>query len=267
MFFNVGRGISPSAIIGGVLIYWISDSFVAAIIGAVLAKYIAAGFAHFVGTIAGVATPGGLQRRQEIFFTATFSALGHLAKADGAVCDREIDFAAGLMAQMQLDENRRREARELFRRGKESDFVLDEVLHNLHRECRGSIGMFMRILVFAAFADGTIGAAEKKALEYIGGRLDISAAELAQILAAARGGAQSQIQQREDDMRDAYLTLGVSENASDGDIKKAYRRLMSRHHPDKMAAKGMPPEMMRIATERAQDISRAYGKIKQARGI
>ena len=66
-------------------------------------------------------------------------------------------------------------------------------------------------------------------------------------------------------LEDAYTTLGVPPNAPDDEVKRAYRRLMSRHHPDKLAAKGLPEEMMRTATERTQQIKAAWETVKSAR--
>ena len=59
--------------------------------------------------------------------------------------------------------------------------------------------------------------------------------------------------------------LGVSRDASDHDVKKAYRRLMSQHHPDKLVAKGLPEEMMTIAKEKTQQIRKAYEQVKESR--
>jgi len=61
--------------------------------------------------------------------------------------------------------------------------------------------------------------------------------------------------------------LGVTEDASDQEVKKAYRRLMSEHHPDKLAARGVPEEMIRVSTEKTAEISKAYDMIKEARGM
>ena len=66
-------------------------------------------------------------------------------------------------------------------------------------------------------------------------------------------------------LEDAYATLGVSPEAPDTEVKRAYRRLMSRHHPDKLAAKGLPDEMMRAATERTQQIKAAWDRVQSAR--
>lgn len=53
----------------------------------------------------------------------------------------------------------------------------------------------------------------------------------------------------------------------DRELKKAYRRLMSENHPDKLSANGVPKEMVELATERSQNITTAYDLIKQSRGM
>jgi DnaJ like chaperone protein len=65
----------------------------------------------------------------------------------------------------------------------------------------------------------------------------------------------------------AYDVLGIDRTASDAEVKKAYRRLMNQHHPDKLIAKGLPEEMIRIATEKTQQIKQAYEQIKTDRGM
>ena len=66
---------------------------------------------------------------------------------------------------------------------------------------------------------------------------------------------------------DAYAVLNVSASSSDAEVKKAYRRLMSQHHPDKLVAKGLPEEMMELAKEKTQEIRAAYDVIKNSRGM
>ena len=68
-----------------------------------------------------------------------------------------------------------------------------------------------------------------------------------------------------DALADAYRALGVSSDASDAEIKKAYRKLMSQHHPDKLIAQGVPPDMIKLATEKTQEIQTAYELIQKAR--
>ena len=64
-----------------------------------------------------------------------------------------------------------------------------------------------------------------------------------------------------------YDRLGLSKDASQDEIKRAYRKLMSEHHPDKLVAKGLPPEMMEMAKQKAQEIQKAYELIKEQKGF
>ncbi len=66
---------------------------------------------------------------------------------------------------------------------------------------------------------------------------------------------------------DGYAVLGLPETATDADIKKTYRTLIRKHHPDKLASQGLPPELMAQATEKMKRINAAYASICKARGI
>ena len=66
---------------------------------------------------------------------------------------------------------------------------------------------------------------------------------------------------------DAYQVLGVPRDASgDAEVKRAYRRLLSQHHPDKLVSKGLPEEMMKVAAQKTHEIRQAYERIREARG-
>ncbi len=198
---------------------------------------------------------------QAAFFTAVFSVMGHIAKADGRVSREEISMVQEIMRQMQLDERQKAAAINLFQQGKEPDFPLEAVLGQLRAECRYSsslLRIFLEIQIQAAAADGRIDPAERRILERIVQLLGFSPSVLEELL-------QLDPHAPHEALADDYQVLGISENASEAQIKKAYRRLMNQHHPDKLIAKGMPEEMIRVATDRTQKIRSAYDRIRESR--
>jgi len=212
----------------------------------------------------------GRQRVQTAFFTATFSVMGHLAKADGRVSETEIQMARTLMDQMQLNPTLKKMAIRLFTEGKADDFPLDDVIDQLKRECQRRhdlMRVFLEIQLQACYADGNIDPAEKKILLHICERLGFSRAEFEQIEAMLRGGGARGGRGGGMLLDDAYKILDVPKSATDAEVKKAYRKLMSQHHPDKLVARGLPEEMMKIATEKTHEIRTAYELIKKDRSL
>ena len=214
---------------------------------------------------------------QSAFFTATFSVMGHVAKADGRVSEEEIEMARQIMTHMQLSVEQKRAAMTLFNEGKQSGFNVNAVLDQFKLEChrrRNLLQMFMEIQIATVFADGLLNHAERDLLIHIGDRLGFSLYHIERLISMVQAQQHYSYQQggfgtqaKPASLDDAYAVLGVSKQSSDGEVKKAYRRLMNQHHPDKLVAKGLPEEMMKIATEKTQEIKKAYEQIKQARGI
>jgi DnaJ like chaperone protein len=64
-----------------------------------------------------------------------------------------------------------------------------------------------------------------------------------------------------------YQKLGVLESDTKAVIRRAYKKLMSTHHPDKLIAKGLPPEMIEIAKNKTQEIQAAWEDVKTRRGF
>ncbi|MBI5463110.1 MAG: co-chaperone DjlA [Gammaproteobacteria bacterium] len=217
---------------------------------------------------------GDQERVQTAFFTATFAVMGHLAKVDGQVSPNEIRLAEQVMAQLRLSDDMRRAAMRLFAEGKAPDFQLDAVLEQFRREChrrRQLLRMFVEIQLHACYADGAVHAEEARVLRHICDRLGIGRQEFAQLetlVQAARGFAPggAAAPASRDRLAEAYRVLGVTREASDADVKTAYRRLMNQHHPDKLVAKGLPEEMVALATEKTQEIKAAYETVRAARG-
>ena len=230
--------------------------------------------------------PGDQHRVQMAFFTATFSVMGHIAKSDGRVSPEEISLANRIMDKLSIAGEMRTTAINLFQQGKLPDFPLDAVLAQFYQECHRRtdlIRMFLEIQIQEAFADGSIDSKEEKLLLHICERLRITHLEYERmkirVQAQRRFNYQYQYQQqneyqkqdkrayrpRQTSLQDAYELLGLTPSASDDEVKKAYRRLMSQNHPDKLVAKGLPEEMMVLAKEKTQKITKAYETIQQAR--
>lgn len=225
--------------------------------------------------------------KQEEFFKAAFSVMGHVAKAKGQVTKEEIQLASMMMDRMKLNDIQRAMAQKAFREGKSSDFPLEDMLNNVRQSSGGRydlIQFFLELQISAAFADGDIHPNEREVLHKIARGLGFSSDQLERRLrmqeAAFRfqqqGGfagsnsqnnGQQQYSRQANHLADAYSVLGVEPDADGKEVKRAYRKLMNEHHPDKLMAKGLPPEMMTVAKEKSQEIQKAYDLIKQAKGF
>ncbi len=223
-------------------------------------------------------SPGDQERVQTAFFTATFSVMGSVAKADGRVSTQEIRLAETVMQQMRLDGEKRRAAMKLFDQGKRADFPLDDVVRQFREECHRRstlMQMFIEIQLQAAFADGEMHPDERRMLLHICDLLGFSRhiyEHLEAMVRASAGvgagaGAGGAREAPRPSVRDAYQVLDVPESATDAEVKRAYRRLMSQHHPDKLVSKGLPEEMIELAKHKTQDIRKAYEHIKERRGM
>ena len=217
------------------------------------------------------------ERVQTVFFTTVFSVMGHLAKADGRVSESEIQTARNIMHQMQLDAQQQKFAIDLFRKGKEPGFPLDEIIEQFHLECgrnRNLKQMFLEILLHAAYADGIMHDAERHLFVRICRQLGFSQTEFSMLEGMVRAqrafhgrSHHEPVRPNKDLLQEAYSALGIKADASDDDVKRAYRRQMNQHHPDKLVAKGLPEEMIKLANERTAEIKAAYETIRHARGM
>jgi DnaJ like chaperone protein len=211
--------------------------------------------------------PGNQQRIQAAFFSGVFSVMGYISKVDGKVSKSEIILAQQVMQHMQLSEDMIKVAKDLFNQGKEANFNLDEVLEQFRVETHRRthlIRMFLEIQIQAAYADGVFDKSEHNALKYIAQKLHFSLQELENLIqqfSASKSGS------NQTSVEDAYKILGVDESYSDKEIKRAYRRLLAQHHPDKLVAKGLPEEMQKLANKKTHEIISAYEIIKKNRDI
>lgn len=218
------------------------------------------------------ASPEQRQRIQDRFFTTVFTLLGHMAKADGRISEAEIAQTEQVMAQMGLTAGHRREAIRLFKQGAEPGFDPAHAVREFLAVCGrhpNLVRLLLMYLVNLAAADGRLERAEEEVLRQVALGLGMSAAAFDQLIrmiraqGAFRGGAAA----GGGSLDAAYEALGVSSDAGNSEIKRAYRRLMSEYHPDKLIGQGVPDDMVKEATERSQEIQAAYDTIKKARGM
>jgi DnaJ like chaperone protein len=247
-------------------------------LGALLGAALGHGFDRGLeATAQGSLEPGDRERVQTAFFAATFAVMGRIAKADGRVSPDEIRLAEALMGEMDLTPELRRTAIDLFNQGRRPGFALDAVLDQFRRECHRRhtlIQMFVEIQVQAAYADGALDPSEEGVLLQICGHLGVPEfvfRRIAERVRAERSFAGGEPGRASAPGRgtlvEAYAVLGVSDRDDPETIKKAYRRLMSQHHPDKLVSKGLPEEMMRLAAQKTREIRQAYEQVREARGL
>jgi DnaJ like chaperone protein len=211
------------------------------------------------------------------FFRATFQVMGQVAKSDGRVSEQEIEAARATMRRFALGEADVRRAIAYFTEGKRPDFALRATLEEL----RGLIGrrgdlrrMFLQIQLEAALQGNGLTAAARPVFHEICQALGVSALEFASLEAMLRMRAQASAGAEAQSpgaaaarIIDAYRVLGVEQSASDAELTRAYRRLMSRNHPDKLVANGLPESMVAAAHERTKQVLAAYELLKRHRGM
>jgi DnaJ like chaperone protein len=211
---------------------------------------------------------------QGIFRYNTFAVMGHIAKSNGVVTKSHIQQATVFMDQLGLTAAQKQEAQAAFRDGKQTDFPLLEQLaefRSVYRTRPDVLLMFLEIQISTAYVDLYLSSAEQKILTQVASALGINAIQFEQMLSRYEAEARfakncsNGAVDSGNRLTDAYKILGISSDSSEMQLKKAYKKLMAQHHPDKLMSQGLPPELMDVAKQKTQDIQAAYELIRKQR--
>ena len=216
---------------------------------------------------------------QKIFIETTFSVMGHLAKADGRVSEQAIRMAQTLMKELYLNHVKKTEAQLYFNNGKKPAFKLEDTITLLKKTSTDNpalLKLFIDILYRAAQVDG-LSIKKQHVFNLILNQMgfaplnqqyrfyedfhNYSTYKHTHQENTSSSNRQQQYQAPHHTLEHAYGILGILPTANKQDIKRAYRRLMSRNHPDKLIAKGLPEDMIKMANEKTQKIRKAYEQI------
>jgi len=263
-------------------------------IGAALGAFI--GHQFDSGQISIATFTGGPDPRlvNQLFFPTAFRVMGHIAKADGRVTEQEIASARSVMYAMHLQPEQIQAAIGYFNEGKQPSFDLDAALAQLRASIARTPDLalfFVEIQLQASIAGNGLSEVPRARLQRVALLLGLSAGDFARLESLQRfrqgasmgagggaGGAggtggsgagmgMGAAAAHNERIAQAYSLLDASAQMSDEDVVKAYRRQMSRHHPDKLRANGLPQSMLERAKERTQQIQAAYELIRERRGM
>lgn len=215
-----------------------------------------------------------ISRVSEGFVRALFQTMGHLTKVDGRVSEDEIRAARMVMHRLSLNPAAVRRAIGWFDVGKQAGFPLLQKMREVRRVSARSASdrlMFVRLLLEVVLAKDSLKKQERALIWTICTELDIGRVELAQLEAmirAQKGFRRSPAGDADAArVRKAYATLAVSPDVSNDEVKKAYRRLMNKNHPDKISGSNPGAEVIAEASRRTREVRGAYEMLKARRSI
>ncbi len=215
-----------------------------------------------------------LPRVSEDFVKGLFQAMGHLAKVDGRVSEAEIRAARRVMHRLSLNPALVRRAIGWFDSGKEPGFQLLKMMREVRRKSARNANdrlTFVRLLLEVVLSKDSLKKEERALIWSICTELQIGRVELAQLEAmirAQKGFKRSPAGNADASrVRQAYAALGVSPDASNDEVKRAYRRLMNKNHPDKISGSNPGADVMAEAQRRTREVRSAYEMLKARRSI
>ncbi|MGQ3892268.1 co-chaperone DjlA [Legionella sp. CNM-4043-24] len=264
-------------LIGCCLGYLMTRSPIGALVGILIGNAFDRGLANHFSQLHGSYYDEKRELVQKIFFEATFSVMGHVAKADGRVTENEIQMARQMMNELRLTREQKQLAKAYFSAGKAADFDLSGLLNLLQNACRNNpdlLKLFMDIQYRYAQVDG-LSANKVRLLDTIFRTMGF--APLHQQYRyhedfhntyerKQESQGQTNAQNTSYGLAQAYALLEVNPAASKQEVKRAWRKMISKNHPDKLIAQGLPEKMIKLANDKTQKITKAYEDICAAKG-
>jgi DnaJ like chaperone protein len=252
------------------------------IIGLIAGYYFAGIFGAFFGFLigwfvdrvrnygTGGANPLQNTLRQTVFLETLFISAGRLAKADGRVSEAEIAHTEALINKLGMSQEHRTQAIALFKRGIDLDTDLAAVCERFMSVCgqtRSLREVLLSFLITLALADSHLHPTEEALLADIAARLGYDPTSFRHLMGMVLNQSHfvAGVPNNENALEDAYNALGVTPENTDSEIKRAYRKLMSQYHPDKLTGQGLPDDMIALATEKTKEIQLAYDLIQKTR--
>jgi DnaJ like chaperone protein len=224
---------------------------------------------HLIDKKQGISpAPYGTSRAQRIeyaeqtqiaYFVSLFSVLGKIAKIDGVVTRDEIAVVQKFINGLQIPNNQKQFAKQIFNEAKESEYSLDDFAIQLYQTTRNHptiLLSFVDLLFQVVMADGRVHPAEESALKSIARIFRISDEQYNSLKAGYI-----------DELDKYYRVLDCTPESSNEEIKSNYKKLVKDFHPDTIVSKGLPEEFTDFAAKRFREIQEAYEKIRKERNL
>ncbi|MCH3917637.1 MAG: co-chaperone DjlA [Spirochaetia bacterium] len=202
------------------------------------------------------------EERNMTFFLATFSLLARLAQADGVVSEKERNAVnAFIDNDLKLDYAGKQAALRIFNTALTGGGTVDQFASQFYQNFANDqalLQLMVDILFRVGVADGRLDQAEEKIIRRVVSIFRFSDAYFDAMVRRYAGASVTE---------SAYTVLGLTSQASDEEVKKAYRKMSIEYHPDTVQAKGLPDDFVAVATKKFREIQEAYETIKKERGI
>ena len=194
--------------------------------------------------------------KQVAFFAALFACLAKIAKADGRVDESEIKKIEEIISiKLNLNKEHRKFAINIFQKAKDDNVSFESYASNIYQilsSSQNSLLVFYEILFELALADGILHPKEDELLK-----------KIPRIFRFDKNVYKSLYEKYVDQNRNYYEVLGLSENSSFSEIKKAYLKKRKEFHPDTLIGKGLPEEFIGKAKEKFIEIQEAYEALEK----